>query len=281
MKIGIITDSTADLPPQLVREYGIEVIPLQVTIDEQQFLDGVNLTPDQFFDQLKQGEHRVSTSQPSPGAFMECYHRMLERFDTILSIHITGKLSGTVRTAAMAGEMFPEGKVRVIDSHSTSMGLGSLVLEAARAVQRGMNPEQVISMVQRLRERVHLLVALDTLEFIRRGGRVSRLQSFLSSVLQIKVLLKLIHGDVEAIAKVRTRRESIAMLIEKFKEQLAEETHTIISVMHTAAEEEALKLKNIIQDTFRNAEIIMNQAGPALGIHVGPGALALIVTPKE
>lgn len=281
MKIGILTDSTADLPQALVKEYGIEVIPLQVSIDDQQYTDGVDLTPDEFFEKIRRGEHRVSTSQPAPGAFIECYHRMLERFDTVLAIHMTGKLSGTVRAAELAGEMFPDGKIRVIDSKSTSMGLGGLVLEAARAVQRGMNMEQIIAMVQHLRERVHFLVTLDTLEFVRRGGRVSRLQSLFSSVLKIKVLLKLIHGDVEAVAKVRTRRESIAMLFEKFKEQLAEETRAVISIMHTAAEEEALKLKSLIQETFQNAEIIVNQAGPTLGIHVGPGALALIMAPKE
>ncbi len=281
MKIGILTDSTADLPQALVKEYGIEVIPLQVSIDDQQYTDGVDLTPDEFFEKIRRGEHRVSTSQPAPGAFIECYHRMLERFDTVLAIHMTGKLSGTVRAAELAGEMFPDGKIRVIDSKSTSMGLGGLVLEAARAVQRGMNMEQIIAMVQHLRERVHFLVTLDTLEFVRRGGRVSRLQSLFSSVLKIKVLLKLIHGDVEAVAKVRTRRESIAILFEKFKEQLAEETRAVISIMHTAAEEEALKLKSLIQETFQNAEIIVNQAGPTLGIHVGPGALALIMAPKE
>jgi DegV family protein with EDD domain len=281
MKIGIITDSTADLPQVLVREYGIEIIPLQVSIDEQQYTDGVDLSPDEFFAKIQNGEHRVSTSQPAPGIFMECYRRMLERFDIILAIHMTGKLSGTLRAAQLASDMFPGGKIRVIDSESTSMGLGGLVLEAARAVQRGMNPEQIIAMIQRLRERVHFLVVLDTLEFIRRGGRVSRLQSFLSSILKIKVLLKLIHGDVEAVAKVRTRQESIAMLLEKFREQLAVETKAIIAVMHTAAEEEAHKLKSIIQDTYRNAEIIISQAGPVLGIHVGPGALALIMTPKE
>jgi DegV family protein with EDD domain len=281
MKIGIVTDSTADLPQALVKEYGIEVIPMQVTIDEQQYMDGVDLTPDEFFHKIQNGEHRVSTSQPAPGVFLECYRRMLERFDTVLAIHMTGKLSGTLRTAELTGEMFPGGKIRVIDSQSTSMGLGGLVLEAARAVQRGMNPEQIIAMIQRLRQRVHFFVTLDTLEFIRRGGRVSRLQSLLSSILKIKVLLKLIHGDVEAVAKVRTRRESIAMLFEKFKEQLAGETQAIISVMHTAAEDEALKLKTIIQETFRNAEVIINQAGPTLGIHVGPGALALIMAPKE
>jgi DegV family protein with EDD domain len=281
MKIGILTDSTADLPQALIKEYGIEVVPLQVSIDDQQYTDGVDLTPDEFFEKIRRGEHRVSTSQPAPGVFIECYHRMLERFDTVLAIHMTGKLSGTVRAAELAGEMFPDGKIRVIDSKSTSMGLGGLVLEAARAVQRGMNMEQIIAMVQRLRERVHFLVTLDTLEFVRRGGRVSRLQSLFSSVLKIKVLLKLIHGDVEAVAKVRTRRESIAMLFEKFKEQLAEETRAVISIMHTAAEEEALKLKSLIQETFQNAEIIVNQAGPTLGIHVGPGALALIMAPKE
>jgi DegV family protein with EDD domain len=281
MKIGIVTDSTADLPQELVGEYNIEVIPLQVIIDGLGFRDGVDLSRDEFYEKISTpGINLPSTSQPSPGIFIETYRRLLEKFDTIISIHISNKLSGTVQTAQLASEMF-SGKVRVIDSLSTSMGLGSLVLEAARGLKRGMKFEKVVEMVYSLREQINFLVLLDTLKFVRHGGRVSSLQLFLGSVLKIKPLLRINHGEVEAAGKARNRKEAITLLMEKFKEQIGMETRSIISVVHTKAKTEALKLKAIIEETFKNAEVILNQAGPALGSHAGPGALALISLPKN
>jgi DegV family protein with EDD domain len=280
MKIGIVTDSTADLPCEFVKQYEIEVIPLQVSIGNQSYRDGVDLSSTQFYQQLEQITDLPTTSQPALGLFVDCYQRLLKKVDKILSIHLTEHLSGTVHTAQMAREMFPKADIQVIDSHSTTMGLGSIVIEAARAAQNGVRFEQLTGLVHELRERVHFLVTLDTLEFLQRGGRASKLQNFFSSLLQIKPLLKLLHGEVELVARVRSRRQSIQMLLEEFKAQVPLDSRSIISVMHTAAEKEAQKLKLILQQTFRNAEIIMNQAGPVLGAHVGPGALALINVPR-
>lgn len=280
MKIGVVTDSTSDLPQELVSKYDIEVIPLYVSMDNQNYRDGVDLTSTQFYQKLKASGSPPTTSQPSPGAFVECYRTMLKKADAILSIHLSEALSGTIRSARMAREILPEANIEIFDSQSTSMGLGGLVIEAARAAHRGMKMDEVLSLVARLREKVHFLVTLDTLEFIRRSGRVSALQAFFGSILQIKPLLKLVHGKVELVEKVRTRREAINRLVNEFKSQLTAETVGIIAVMHTVAEDEAEKLKTIIQETFKNAEIILNQAGPVLGVHVGPGGLALISVPK-
>ena len=279
MKIGIVTDSTSDLPPELVSKYDIEVIPLHVSMDNQHYLDGVDLSATQFYQRLKTSGPLPTTSQPSPGAFVECYRALLKKVDAILSIHITEALSGTIRTARMAREILPEANIQVVDSHSTSMGLGGLVLEAAQAVRRGMKIEEVSKLVTTLREKVNFLVTLDTLEFIQKSGRVSALQAFFGSILQIKPLLKLVDGKVELVAKVRTRREAVARMLSEFKSKIAVETEGIIAVMHTAAEGEAEKLKAALQETFKNAEIIISQAGPVLGVHVGPGGLALISVP--
>ncbi len=279
MKIAIVTDSTADLPQDLVEEFNIEVIPLQVIIDGCEFRDGLDLSRTEFYERITApGSHLPSTSQPSPGVFIETYNRLLEEADAIISIHISNKLSGTVQTAQLASETFP-GKIRVIDSLSTSMGLGSLVLEAARGLKRGMNLDQVVEMVHSLREKISFFVLLDTLKFVRHGGRVNSVQLFLGSVLKIKPLLRIRHGEVEAAGKARNKKEAVTLLIEKFKEQLGTETKSIISVIHTKAETEALKLKAIIEETFKNAEVILNQAGPTIGSHAGPGALALISLP--
>jgi DegV family protein with EDD domain len=280
MRIGIVTDSTADLPRELVEKYEIEVVPLQVSMDNHSYRDGVDLTSTEFYQKLQMTDSQPVTSQPSPGIFVDCYRGLLERVDAIISIHLTGKFSGTVRVAQMAREMLPQANIRVIDSGSTSMALGSMVLEAARAAQRGVKFDQVVTLVNQLCEQVCFLLTLDTLEFLRRGGRASRLQTFLSSILQIKPLLSVVRGEIELIAKVRSRRDAIQMMLEEFKTQVEVDSRAIISVVHTAAENEALRLKAIIQETFLNAEVIINQAGPVLGTHVGPGALALVSLAK-
>ena len=280
MKIGIVTDSTADLPRELVSEYGIEVVPLTVSLQGREYRDGVDITPTEFYRGLKAGGPQPITSQPSPGVFLDVYKSLLTKFDAIISIHLTEMLSGTVRTAQLVREMMPEAMIQVIDSRSTSMGLGGLVLEAARAVKRGMHFDEVVELVQRLQEKVYFVVALDTLEHVCKGGRVSKLQAFLGSILKIKPLLRLNQGEVEIIAKVRTHREAINKLLDEFKANITTGAGSIISVVHTAAEEEAQKLKGIIQETLGNVEIVLSQAGPVLGAHVGPGALALVSVPK-
>lgn len=280
MKIGVVTDSTSDLTPELVSKYDINVVPLQVIIDKRNYRDGVDLSSTEFYQKLESCVALPTTSQPSPGVFFEYYRALLRKVDAIISIHLTGDLSGTVRSARMAREMLPESNIEVIDSESTSMGLGGLVVEAARAISRGMKMDEVVKLIEDLRKKVNFLVTLNTLEYIRKGGRVGTLQAFLGSILQIKPLLKLVHGKVALVERIRTRREALVKIINEFKSQVAVETEGIIAVMHTVAEAEAEKVKTILQETFKNAEIILNQAGPVLGTHVGPGALALISVPK-
>jgi DegV family protein with EDD domain len=280
MKIGIVTDSTADLAPKLVEEYGIAIIPLTVSLHGKEYRDGVDLSADDFYRELKKGGLPTSTSQPAPGAFVDCYRSLLTKFDAIISIHLTEILSGTVRTAQLVREMLPDARIQVIDSRTTSVGLGGMVLEAARAVRKGVKFEELVAGLKGLREKVHFVVALDTLEHVCRSGRVGKLQAFLGSILRVKPILRLGLQDVEIIDKVRSRRDSILRLFEEFKSHVAGETGAIIGIAHTAAEEEAEKLKRVIEATFKNAEVLFHQAGPVLGTHVGPGALALVWVPK-
>jgi DegV family protein with EDD domain len=280
MKIGIVTDSTADLSPELVEEFEIEVVPLTVSLHGKEYRDGVDMLADDFYRELKKGGLPPFTSQPAPGAFVDCYRSLLNKFDAIISIHLTEVLSGTVRTAQMVREMLPDARIQVIDSRTTSVGLGGMVLEAARAVRKGVKFDEVVAGLKGLREKVHFLVVLDTLEHVCRGGRVSKIQAFLGSILRVKPVLRLGLRDVEIIDKVRSRRDSILRLFDEFKSHVAGETGAIIGIAHTAAGEEAEKLKCLIETTFKNAEIIFRQAGPVLGTHVGPGALALVWMPR-
>jgi DegV family protein with EDD domain len=279
MKIGIVTDSTADLSPELVKQYEIEIVPLTVNLQGKEYRDGVDITSDEFYRGLRAGGVQPFTSQPSPGAFIEAYRALLTKFDAVISIHLTELLSGTVRTARLVRDMMPDARIQVIDSGSTSLGLGGLVLEAAQAVKRGIPFNDVVTLINQLREKVYLIAALDTLEYVCKGGRVSKVQAFLGSLLRIKPLLMLKQGEVEVVAKVRSHREAVLKLLEDFRTQFSN-NDAVISVVHTAAEEEGLKLKAVIQETFGNIEIMFAQAGPVLGSHLGPGVLALIGVPR-
>jgi DegV family protein with EDD domain len=280
MKIGIVTDSTADLPQELIKQYEIAIVPLTVSLHGQEYRDGIDLSATQFYQEVKKGGTLPLTSQPAPGTIMECYRALLNRFDALISIHLTEVLSGTVRTAQLVREMMPEAKIAVIDSGSTTVGLGGLVMEAARAVNRGLKFDEVVALIKRLREKIYFVVALDTLDSICRSGRVSMLQAFIGSLLRIKPILKLNLHEVIVIDKVRSRRDSITKLLEEFKSHVAVGTESIIGVAHTAAEGEAQKLMETVANIFRHAEFITAQAGPVLGTHVGAGALALVSIPK-
>ncbi|HEY8344595.1 MAG TPA: DegV family protein [Bacillota bacterium] len=280
MKVGIVTDSGSDLSRNLAAELGIEIIPFHVNLNNNDYRDGIDITRQEFYTKLVEQKLTPKTSQPALGVFVDTYRRLLQKFDALLSIHISGKLSGTFQTAQMAREMIPGADIRVVDSLSASMGQGGLVLEAYRALQKGFSLDQVVKLLESLRKRVRLFVTLDTLEFLKRGGRVGRVTAFLGSVLRVKPLIRLVNGEVEPIAKARSRREAISLLLAEFKKEITAETKAIIAVLHTAAEEEALRLKTRIQEDFKQAEILLREAGPALGTHVGPGALALSVVPK-
>jgi DegV family protein with EDD domain len=281
MKIGIITDSTADLPLELAAEYGIEVVPVQVAIGDRHFRDGVDITPDQLYQEMITGPDHPTTSQPAPGVFAEYYRKMLQTKDAILSIHLTGKLSGTVRSAEIAREVFPDAAIHVIDSNSLTMGLGGLVLETARAVKRGLNLEELLDFVRKLREKTSMFVFFDTLEYIRRGGRINRIHAFIGSVLHIKPLLQLKEGELHLTGRTRSRREAVALLIEEFKKEVNNKALALIAVIYTTTRNDALELKKTIELIFNNVEIIVQQAGPALGTHAGPGAMALVAIGKE
>jgi len=280
MKVGIVTDSGSDIPRKIADELGIEIIPFQINISDREYRDGIDITQSEFYKKMIEQNIAPKTSQPALGVFVNTYQRLLGKFDALISIHISGKLSGAFHTAEMARDMLPGTNIRIVDSLSASMGMGGMVLEAYRALQKGFSIEQVVKMLDTIRDRVHLFVTLDTLEFLKRGGRIGRVKAFLGSVLRIKPLVSVVNGEVEPIAKARNKREAVSMLLAETKRQVSAETRSIITVLHTAAEEEAMKLKTLIQGHFSKAEILLREAGPALGTHAGPKALGISVVPK-
>ena len=211
MSICVVTDSTADIPPETREELGIYVVPLKVIFGDEEFIDGVTMQAPEFYTRLVEEDVFPTTSQPSPGEFIEAYRGLLDRFDGIVSIHISAELSGTIDSATQArAQMEDVGEaIRIVDSRSVGMGIGLVVLEAARAAQAGGDLDSVAKLAEDLVPRSGLIFLLDTLEYLRRGGRIGPASAFLGTLLRFRPLLQIDEGVVKPLARPRSRRKGI------------------------------------------------------------------------
>ncbi|MBI4297617.1 MAG: DegV family protein [Chloroflexi bacterium] len=270
----VVTDSTADLPQALARQWGITVVPLSVQFGEEAFRDGVDLGPEEFYRRLAGSTALPHTSQPSPGAFAQVYEALARGGHDVLSIHISSKLSGTYEAALRGREVARlEGKVEVVDSRLVSLGLGLAVLEAARAAGVGASLEEVGQVALQAIPRVRLACLLDTLEYLRRGGRIGKAAAFLGSFLQIKPIVTLRDGEVHPLERARTwprGQERLCHLVSGCR-NIAE-----MGVVYSTGQEEAEALAKRLEAHISQGSIIIGQFGPVLGTYVGPGALGVV-----
>ncbi len=202
--IRIVVDSTASLPPQVVEEHGITVIPIAIQIAGQTFEEDVTITKAQFYEALEKGA-RPMTSQPAPGAFYRVYRELVEQASSVISIHLTGRHSGTVQSAKLAAEMFPDADIEVVDSQFTSAAMGLLTLVAAKAAQLGKTKQEILRAIDEARERISVYVCVPTLEYLRRSGRVSFAQAALADLLAVKPILTMRDGWLQVAEKVHRR----------------------------------------------------------------------------
>ena len=275
MAVKIVTDSVADLPSQVVEELGITVVPLNVRFGEEVYRDGIDLTAEQFYDKLKQSEILPVTSVPSPAAFAEAYNKLAEETDEILVITISSRLSGTYDVALESmGLMKRKCRVEVIDSHWAVMAEGFMVIAAARAAQAGANFDEVLDITHRNIERVDLRAAFDTLEYLKRGGRIGAAQAFLGSVLKINPIITLRDGVVEPVGRTRSR----AMAIDHLYNFAVSYSHIEeMAVEDAACPDDAELLVERLDSKFPRERIYRSKTTPVIGTHTGPGLLMVTV----
>jgi len=269
----VVTDSSADLPAGLAREMGITVVPLHVHVGDRTFTEGVDLDAETFYRDILPGPAHPSTSQPSVGAFGEVYRTLARETDEIISIHISSNLSGTHQAALLARESAPKGcRIEVVDSRNTSMAVGLLALLAARAARDGGRLEHVARLVRESIPRTHIYAVLDTLEYLRKGGRIGHVQAFLGALLHIKPMISFRDGAPWPLERVRTRARGLDRLYE-----LARALPGIrdMAVMYSTTPDEAAVLTGRLGAFHPRERIVIAQLGPVLGTHVGPGALAV------
>lgn len=277
-KVAVVTDSTANIPHELYKGYPITFIPLQVIWGDQTYLDGVDIQPDEFYTRLKTAKVMPTTSQPSPAAFQKVYGQLLEEGYEILSVHISGKLSGTLDSATQARAAFPDAKISLIDSNTTSMALGFQVLAGLRAAAQGASLEECSALVEQARDNSGILFAVNTLEFLRRGGRIGGAAAFLGTALNLKPLLELRGGRIEAVERVRTMGKAIDRLLDLFEERIGSRTPLHIACVHAQAENEANQLLERATQRFGAdvvSESLVAPVSPVLGTHTGPGCMGL------
>ncbi|HKW60206.1 MAG TPA: DegV family protein [Candidatus Dormibacteraeota bacterium] len=266
---AVVTDSTADLPDEWRTRYGIEVVPLKVLFGQETFRDRVDMTDEQFFARLAASTSLPTTSAPSPGEFAEVYKRLAENHDGCISIHIGEQLSATAeaaRVGAAAVEGFP---VHVVDSETVSMPIAFLCRIAAECSTLDEATESVRSRVPHTR----VLALLDTLRYVEMGGRVSRAQAMIGTMLDLKPLLIVANKEIKSVDRVRTRSRAMGRMVEYLRGEMPVEA---LAVMHAQAPDEAEQIAAHLRKDLPDMEIAVGQIGCVLGTHTGPKALGLV-----
>ncbi|MGD1994431.1 MAG: DegV family protein [Anaerolineae bacterium] len=278
--IVVATDSGANLPRALAEQFGIEVIPLWVQIDDQSYRDGVDITPLEFFRRLKDKVRGVRSSQPSPGEFVKFYQRLQEKAEAVVSVHVGGQYSGVLDAARSAAAELSPFLIEVIDTGTVAMAQGFVALAAARAVEAGESLMGVVEKVREIVPKVDLIAALETVEYAVKGGRVAAAARLLNSVLQIKPLVRVQGNQVGIIGQARTRGRVVGRMMDELAERVGD-APLHVAVLYTDAVDEAQRIKDEIVSRFNCVEVYVEAAAPVLGVHAGPGAVGLAYYPGE
>ncbi len=271
-QVKVLTDSLADIPPQVQKDLGITVVPAVVQFGEQVYRDRVDLFPKEFYRLLTTSTETPTTSQPAIGVFEEVYRKLAQETDQIVAIHTIASLSGIFNSSRIAAESIQGAHIELIDSHQVTMSLGWLVILAARAARDGLALDQVCAVVNDAMQRVHILAMLDTLEYAQRSGRLGKGHALVGTLLHVKPLLSIIHGEIVPVENVRTQKRALDRLVEIV---LGSGPIQELAVVHAEAPDHAKKLQNMLAETFPKESILMSETGPVLGTHVGPGAAGI------
>ncbi|MFJ7826394.1 DegV family protein [Psychrobacillus sp. NPDC096623] len=273
-KVHIVTDSTADLTIELVKHYNIHVVPLTIQIDGESFIDGVDIKPEEFLEKMARSKELPKSSQPSSGVFKELYDELGKDGDHVISIHMTGGMSGTVKSAQAAAEM-TESDVTVIDSKFISFGLSFQVEEAAKMALNGEEKQAIIQKIEEIRSKSDLFVVVDTLDNLVKGGRIGKGKAMLGSLLSIKPIASLAGGEYTPIAKVRSHKQVVNYLFDRYLSDTKGKIVKAVGISHANGLSMATPLIKLIKDSgFQNIQVSITS--PVISTHTGPGAIGFM-----
>lgn len=270
----IIADTTCGLAPELVRRLGIPMIAQVINFGEESFREGIDIDHATFMSRLRTGRDLPKTAAPYPGDFIEAFQTLIAGGDSIVCIHPSADVSGTVRSAETAKQSFPDADIRIIDTRTIAGPLGVIVLAADRLAKAGATADEVEALVRDMMPRAHIYFLVDTLEFLRRGGRIGGAQALVGTLLQIKPILTFVNGRVDQFEKERTKKRALARIKELVISQAARGAGAHLTVMHTGIPAEAEALAAEFQAALGADEVLIMDLVPAIVTHAGPGALA-------
>lgn len=274
-QVAIVTDSTAYLPPEYLDRYQIQVIPLQVIWDNETYRDGVDISPTEFYQRLTASDSLPSTSQPPAAKFHRVFQHLLDRGQDVLAVLISSEISGTVDSALQACRSLDQDRISIVDSRTAAMATGLHVLAAARAAEQGAELQECQEVAHQAQRHTDVVFAVNTLEFLHRGGRIGGAKRLLGSMLDIKPILEMRGGKIEPLDQVRTRRKAVARLIDILQERIGDESPVRVAAFHSHVPGLAADMLESAQNQIDIDETITAQLSPVIGTHVGPGTLAL------
>lgn len=276
-KVALVTDSTTYMPPELAQKYNISVAPQVIIWGDQTYKDGIDMNSREFFTRLKTAKVMPTTSQVSVVSFQEIFQELVNKGFDVLALLISEKLSGTIQSAVQAKELVGSAgeKIHIVDSQSVAMALGFQVLAVARALEQGATLNDAIALAERSFEYTGVFFAVDTLEFLHRGGRIGSAQRFIGTMLNMKPILAIQDGRVEGIERIRTKAKAHDRVLELTIEKVAGRTPVHLATLNANAEEDARALLTRAEQALHPIESIFTEVSPAVGAHAGPGTVGL------
>lgn len=279
--IRIVTDGAADVPLEWEKDYEIDIIPINIQFGEKTYLQNVDLDNEGFYKLVDETRKIPKTSQPSPHQFMEFYRKIARKGDTVLSVHVTSKLSGTFASAvAAAKELKDEIKVVPVDSAGGSLGLGLMCREARKMARAGKTIEQIVTYLEAMRDKVRIILTLNTLDYARMSGRVGTLSAALASALNVKPIAVLKNGVVNMVEKVRTRKTALERVVEMAAEEIGDRP-IYLGILHARDLLSGNALLMEAKKRFNVRETIVNELSISLAANFGPGTVGLVLYPLE
>lgn len=274
-KVAIVTDSTATIPQEILDQYPIWVAPQVLIWGEQTLEDGVDIQPDEFYERLAKDPVHPTTSQVTPASFNKIFKELLEKDYEILAVLVSPKLSGTIESANQAKPNFPGAPIEIFDSNSVAMAMGYQALMAARAAKEGASLKECKEVAEKARPLTGVVFAVDTLEFLHRGGRIGGGARFLGTALDIKPILEIRDGKVEAVERVRTRKKSLARVVRLIEERIGGRKPVRLATLHARSPVDARWLLDVGCAHLEPVEKIFTEVSPVVGTHAGPGTVGL------
>jgi len=274
--VAIVTDSTAYLPKDWIEKYNLRVAPSVVIWDGEEMRDGVDITAEEFFTRLANSATMPTTSQPTPAYFKSIYEELLAEGKDILGVHISHKLSGTFASAEQAKALFPDANIENVDTLSASMGEGWPLLMAVRAAEAGKSLGECKAIVEEASKDTGILLTVETLEFLHRGGRIGGAQRLVGTMLNFKPILEVVDGRIEPVERVRTRKKSLNRIVELALEKIGDRRPVYLSVIHANAVEDAEMVMEMMGERLPLKARVVTSVAPTVGTHTGPGTIGIV-----